>query len=111
MQLDWDEKVEPLPAKLSYVFQKVQSNERRLDLKLVLDQVYKFSGLPAAPAQNNHRQDRKSFNDKLYKSWQQTLLHLLRMQATTYLKTFGGAGDANSIKKIMQQTFQLTCEL
>ena len=37
MWLDWDEKVEPLPAELGYVFQKVQLNERRLDLKLVLD--------------------------------------------------------------------------
>ena len=33
------------------------------------------------------------------------------MQATANLKTFGRAGDANSIKTIMQQTFQLTCEL
>ena len=49
MALDWDDPGAPCSAEPAYIWNGVQSGERRLDLKQVLGSIPRFTGLPSKP--------------------------------------------------------------
>lgn len=125
VQLTWDEQKLPLPAELAYIWAGTVAGERRLDLKTILASYPRFAQLPATAPTNNHRGDGASKQDKKEKSWQQTLLHGLRMLAAVYLQVqqpfspplecpipFCTQGSQESVVQTgSQQLFQLLVEL
>ena len=75
----------PLPAELAFLWNGAASGERKLNLASILEGVPRFHQLPSKAADNNHRGDGKGNNDRLLKSYQQTLLHILRLLGASYL--------------------------
>ena len=82
--MEWDEVLLPLPAELQKIWTEVAAGTRKLPLSSLLDELPRFEGLPAKPAENNFRQQGKSQQDRLLRSYQQSLLHLLRIMVTAY---------------------------
>ena len=82
--MEWDEQVCPLPAELAKLWAGVQAGTRKLPLATVLETFPKFAELPTRPAEKNFRSHSKSQWVRQLKSYQQTLLHILRMWSTLY---------------------------
>ena len=55
--MDWDEVQVNLQPDLLYLWQGVESGERRLQLAQLLIAIPKFIGIPARAPENNHRRD------------------------------------------------------
>ena len=66
--LDWDDPGIPCPVELAYIWNGVQSGERRLDLKQVMGSILRFTGLPSKPPENNFRGDSHRREDKEHKA-------------------------------------------
>ena len=108
--LDWDEPSEELPKELLFIWEQVTQGKRKLELRQLLEGFPKFTGLPSKAPENNFRQDCHKATDKLAKTWQQSLLHLLRLQVVLYIGVQSGA-DPEEVKVLQQQVFQLSCEI
>ena len=108
--LEWDEQTEELPKELKFIYDQVLAGKRKLELRSVLECLPKFSELPARAPENNFRKDGQRSQDRTVKTWQQSLLHILRMQAVLYLGVQNGA-DPKEIETLQQQQFQLACEM
>ena len=104
--LEWDEQTEELPKELKFIYDQVLAGKRKLELRSVLECLPKFSELPTRAPENNFRQDGQRSQDRTIKTWQQSLLHILRMQAVLYLGVQNGA-DPKEIETLQQQQFQL----
>ena len=79
--LPWDTPQAELPVELAFIWAGVCGGQRKLDLKTVLDNVPRYVELPQAALVNNHRLDGSSKLDKKERSWQQLLLHAMRIPA------------------------------
>ena len=107
--LDWDEPEEEMPVELTYIWVKTGKGEQKLDLKNILKEIPRFDGLPGSAPVNNHRLDGMNKRDKLERSWQQSLLHSLRMLVQAYKLL--QAGKSALAQTINQQLFQLIIKL
>ena len=103
--MEWDEALSPLPQELVVLWQEVQAGTRKLQLAQVLDTVPKFQELPIKPAENNFRMQGRSSWDKQLKSYQQLLLHILRLWSTVYTTEDDAEGS-----KYFRMAWQLTAE-
>ena len=81
LEFPWDETVGKLPRELEELWKRAQSNDKRVDLKKLLEDLPRFSSLPKRPPENNFRQDSRSPGDKYLRQIQQWLLHGLRILA------------------------------
>ena len=104
--LSWDEPLEPLPPDFQLIWQGVRAGTRRLDLRSLLQNVPRYTGLPEQAPLNNHRKDAKSKVDTHSRSWQQSVLHSLRLVTRLYT-----AEDEELAVPLIQQIFQLQAEL
>lgn len=104
--MEWDEPSLPLPQELLVLWQGVQAGQRKLNLAQVLEQVPRFAELPHKPAENNFRSQGKTALDRQLRTYQQTLLHLLRLWGTCYLSE-----DDQEASQRFRMAWQLTCEL
>ena len=109
--LAWDEVEEELPTELAYIYEEVRAGRRKLDLKVFLEGVPRYRGLPTRPLDNNYRMAGKTQGDRNYKDWQSKLLHIKR--AVTLL--YSNLSKQNQLDQkninLLQQTFQLLVEL
>ena len=82
------------------------------DLRSTLEQVPKFSDLPATAPRNNFRQHANNKSDELHRTWSETILHLLRLQAAAIgqLELVEQAELADTLV-LLQKTWQLQAEL
>ena len=87
--MEWDEEVHPLAPELTQLWSEVQAGTRKFTLAHVLDSVPRFGDLPIKPPENNFRQQGKSTYDRQLRSYQQTLLHILRMLGAAYCSQEG----------------------
>ena len=104
--MEWDEPEFTLPKELAALWSGVAAGTRRLNLAQLLDSVPRFVELPVRPAENNFRgQGRASWNRQL-RSYQQTLLHGLRMWSAVYM-----CEDQDEATTRFKMAWQLTAEL
>ena len=107
--LEWDEPTVSLPRELEYIWSQVALGKRKLELRSVLEDLPKFTSLPTRAPENNFRGDGRKEIDKTMRTWQQQILHMLRMQAVVYAGGFDA--EPEDLKRLHQQLFQLMCEL
>ena len=104
--MEWDEPTFTLPQELATIWTGVQNGSRKLNLATLLDSVPKFAELPVRPAENNFRGQGRSNWDRQLRSYQQTILHLLRMWTTVYMTT-----DESEANVKFRMAWQLLGEL
>ena len=80
----WDEQEVELPQDLSNLWYRAVTGAKKLDLRSLLEQVPRWSGIPSKPKQNNYRGDAQSKVDKVLRIAQQQVLHAARIQAAIY---------------------------
>ena len=54
--MPWDTWEEPLPSVLSFLWRRAENGEKKVDLRLLLDGIPSFTGLPVKCPENNHRE-------------------------------------------------------
>ena len=108
LMMTWDEPKADLPQELAFLWQETSAGNRKLDLKLILNQVPRYRDLPGAAPINNHRADGLAKRDKEARAQQQQLLHSLRLLTHAYTRAPAGA---DSMLVPLQQLFQLLTEL
>ena len=108
--LPWDEEVRELPAELKIVWQRCVSGDKKIDLKGLLDGVPPYDTLPRKPPVNNYRGHAGYRNDKVWRSWQQSILHVMRIQAKV-LQEWQAVGPQAELHKTLAQSWQLQGEL
>ena len=84
MVMEWDEPLMSLPPELTYLWTGANTGDRRLNLAQVLVGAPRFREIPGKAPENNHRQDGKNFHDRQLKTYQQSILQLLRLLGAAY---------------------------
>ena len=107
----WDEVEESLPAELKFIYEEVRAGRRKLDLKSVMEGIPRYQGLPVRPPENNHRGDAKNGRDRTCRDWQSKLLHLKRAVVSVYVGMSKEGALQQKTATILQQIFQMPCEL
>ena len=110
--IEWDEQESELPPVLQKLWQGTSQKERKLDVRATLEQVPKFKTLPLAAPKNNFRQLAGNRLDQLHRTWSQTMLHNLRMQATA-LGALEEIDNTDLLEPLilLQKSWQLQAEL
>ena len=109
--LPWDEKESEMAPELAFIWNEVKNGRRKLELRVVLEGLPRFKGLPLKPPENNHRSDSKSPVDKQAKEWQQKSLHLGRFLAQAYNLWHAQEPADPNLGILLQQAFQLNSEV
>ena len=104
--MEWDEPEFTLPKELAALWSGVAAGTRRLNLAQLLDSVPRFVELPVRPAENNFRGQGRASWDRQLRSYQQTLLHGLRMWSAVYM-----CEDQDEATTRFKMAWQLTAEL
>ena len=111
VQFKWEDKTTPLPEELAVLWRRYHPGDHRFDVRNFLDQIPRFSVLPAKPPENNHLGDGKSKFDKQAKVTQQAYLHQLRALARLYsvvAQIPGRDSRREEDKDLLQQIFAFT---
>ena len=82
--MEWDEPQLSLPQELGVLCSGVQAGTRRLSLPLLLDSLPRFTELPVRRAENNFRGQGNSSAERQLRSYQQSVLHAMRIWTEVY---------------------------
>jgi hypothetical protein len=110
--LPWEETEEELPRELKLVWSRVVTG-KKMDLKEFLDQIPVFNTIPRKALVNNHRLDGSSQMDKTHKSWEQSLLNILRINALVFqgIQSLENHPDQHDLLMITGQSWQYLAEM
>ena len=82
---------------------------RKLEVRAVLESLPRFAMLPSKGPENNHRADGASLQYKNYRSLQNSIAHVLRILAASYVAGHPAEGEKFSV--LFQQGWQLVLEV
>ena len=107
--LPWDEITVALPQVFRTIWNRSQSPEGKLELKPILEKWPAFGDLPRKAPHNNYRSQKNSLVDRNVRTWQQTLLHCLRLHAHVHQAL--QAKNVPEHEVLLLQAWQLQAEL